>query len=317
VIRVDDLDGDPIAVAFRYSCHPVTMGPRSAVVSSDFPGTARRVVEASVGGLAIFLQGGGGNVSPRAGMGYEDDCRELKERVGLELGGEVVKVAAGIRTATRAGERRPLGNVPNILFTPWNRVEGQMPGTVSAAEEIVPLDYGELPSRDEAEAILADRQRILRERQQGDAQEWELRVAEKEEDWARLLVEATSHAHPTCELLVQAIRVGDVALTGMDAELFFESGLEIRARSPFPHTFALGVTNGTIGYLPRADDYPPGGWRIDERYAVPDLLFQVHPHPVALHPGSERRAVDATLGLLERLASLDTTPSMSDPTIDS
>jgi len=317
VLRVDDLDGSPIAVLFRYSCHPVTMGPRSAVVSSDFPGTARRVVESSIGGLSLFLQGGGGNVNPRAGMGFEDDCRDLKDRVGLELGGEVVKVAAGIRTATRAGERRPLGNVPNILFTPWNRVEGQMPGTVSAAEEIVPLDYGELPSRDEAEAILADRQRILRERQQGDAQEWELRVAEKEEDWARLLVEATSHAHPTCELLVQAIRVGDVALTGMDAELFFESGLEIRARSPFPHTFALGVTNGTIGYLPRADDYPPGGWRINERYAVPDLLFQVHPHPVALHPGSERRAVDATLGLLERLASLDTIAPMSDPTIDS
>jgi len=167
VIRVDDLDGDPIAVAFRYSCHPVTMGPRSAVVSSDFPGTARRVVEASVGGLAIFLQGGGGNVSPRAGMGYEDDCRELKERVGLELGGEVVKIAAGIRTATRAGERRPLGNVPNILFTPWEPVEGPMPVTIAAQEQVVELDYVDLPSPEEAEAILAGRRRVLREQREG------------------------------------------------------------------------------------------------------------------------------------------------------
>ena len=301
VVRVDDLDGEPIAIVFRYSCHPVTMGPRSAVVSSDFPGAARRVVEASVGGLSLFLQGGGGNVNPRAGMGFEDDCRDLKERVGLELGGEVVKVAAGIRTATRAGERRPLGNVPNILFTPWERVEGPMPATVAAAEEIVELEYVELPSRDEAEAILADRRRALRERREGDAQEWEVRVAEKEEDWAQLLVEATSVGRPTCELLLQAIRVGDVALVGMDAELFFESGLDIRARSPFAHTFALGVTNGTIGYLPPEEDHPPGGWRIDGRYAVPDLLFQVHPHPVALHPGSERRAVDAAVALLERL----------------
>ena len=301
VIRVDDLDGDPIAVVFRYSCHPVTMGPLSAVVSSDFPGAARRVVETSVGGLALFLQGGGGNVNPRTGMGYEADCRETKERVGLELGGEVVKVAAQIRTATRAGRRRPLGNVPNILFTPWERIEGPMPVTIAAAEEVVALDYVELPSPDEAEAILAERRRVLRERQAGDAQEWEVRVAEKEEDWARLLVEAASHEHPTCDLFLQAIRVGDVALCGMDAELFFESGLEIRARSPFEHTFALGYTNGTIGYLPRAEDHPTGGWRIDGRYAVPDLLFQVHPHPVALHPGSERRAVDATLRLLERL----------------
>ena len=78
VIRIDDLDGDPIAVVFRYSCHPVTMGPRSAVVSSDFPGVARRVVETSLGGLALFLQGGGGNINPRAGMGYEDDCRDTE-----------------------------------------------------------------------------------------------------------------------------------------------------------------------------------------------------------------------------------------------
>ena len=301
VIRVDDLDGDPIAVVFRYSCHPVTMGPRSAVVSSDFPGVARRVVETSVGGLALFLQGGGGNVNPRAGMGYEDDCRDLKERVGLELGGEVVKVAAGIRTATRAGARRPLGNVPNILFTPWEPVEGPMEVTIAAAEERVRLEYVDLPSAAEAEAILVDRQRILRERQDGDAQEWEVRVAEKEEDWARLLVEATSRDDAHCDLFVQAIRIGEAVVAGMNAELFFESGLEIRSRSPFAHTFALGVTNGTIGYLPRAEDHPPGGWRIEERYAVPDLIFQVHPHPVALHPGSERRAVEAALRLLERL----------------
>src|SRR6185437_11222261 len=54
VVLIDDLDGEPIATVFRYSCHPVTMGPLSAVVSSDFPGPARDVVEGSLGGLALF-----------------------------------------------------------------------------------------------------------------------------------------------------------------------------------------------------------------------------------------------------------------------
>ena len=304
VIRVDDLHGEPIAIAFRYSCHPVTMGPRSAVASSDFPGKARDVVERSLGGLALFLQGGGGNVNPRAGMGFEIDCRDTKDRVGMELGGEVVKVAASIRTSTRRGERRLLGNVPNVLFTPWEAVVGDDAPVLAAAESCVPLDYVGLPSPERAAAILAERRHALAERQGADAPEWEIRVAEKHEDWARLLVEAAGRPHPTCDLHLQAIRIGDVVITGMAAELFFETGLELRARSPFPHTFALGYTNGTVGYLPRAEDHPPGGWDLEASYAVPDMIFQVHPHPVALHPGSEQRAVEATLALVQQLASL-------------
>jgi neutral ceramidase len=302
VIRIDDLDGNPIAVAFRYSCHPVTMGPRSAVASSDFPGVARRVVESSLGGLALFLQGGGGNINPRAGLGFELDCRDTKERVGLELGGEVVKVAAGIRTSTKPGERRPLGNVPNILFTPWEPVDPPVDTHLAAAEATVALEYVDLPSPEEAQAILGERRSILRERRARDAQEWEVRVAEKYEDWAQLLVDAASSGEATCDLFLQAIRVDDIVLSGMNAELFFESGIEIRARSPFPDTFALGYTNGTIGYLPRAEDHPPGGWDVHATYAVPDLIFQVHPHPVALHPDSERRAVEATLALIQGLS---------------
>jgi hypothetical protein len=302
VIRVDDRNGNPIAVAFRYSCHPVTMGPRSAVASSDFPGVARNVVESSIGGLALFLQGGGGNINPRAGMGLELDCRDTKNRVGLELGGEVVKVAATIRTSTRRGERRTLGKVPDVLFTPWEPVDGDACTHLAAAERTVALDYADLPPVDEAREILAAWQETLEGRRARDAQEWELRVAEKYEDWARLLFEAAGRGEATCDLFVQGIRVGDIVIIGMNAELFFETGLEIRARSPFPDTFALGYTNGSIGYLPRAEDHPPGGWDVHATYAVPDLIFQVHPHPVALHPDSERRAVDASLALIRGLS---------------
>ena len=115
--------GRPIAVLFRYSAHPVTVGSRSQVASADYPGPAREVLERNLGGLALFLQGCGGNVNPRVGIGYEVDCSDTKNRVGLELGGEALRVAARIRTNRRAGERRPLGNVPNILFTPWEPVE--------------------------------------------------------------------------------------------------------------------------------------------------------------------------------------------------
>jgi hypothetical protein len=301
VVRVDDLDGNPIAVVFRYSAHPVTVGSRSAVASPDYPGPARDVLEQNLGGLALFLQGCGGNVNPRVGIGYEVDCRDTKNRVGLELGGEALKVAAGIRTNTRAGERRPLGNVPNILFTPWEPVEGDTCTHLSAVETTVQLEFDELPSPERAREILAHWQRTREERVAGDALDWQVRAARKYEHWAAKLVAAVEDGHPTHPLEIQAIRVNDVVIAAMNMEVFFETGLEIRDRSPLPDTFVLGYTNGCFGYLPRGEDYPEGGWKIDESYAVPDLIPQAWAMPVILHPDSARRAVEASLDLIGRL----------------
>ena len=301
VLRVDDLDGNPIAVVLRYSAHPVTVGSRSQVASPDYPGPARDVLERNLGGLALFLQGCGGNVNPRVGIGYEVDCRDTKNRVGLELGGEALKVAAGIRTNTRAGERRPLGNVPNILFTPWEHVDGDTCTHLAAAETTVPLEYDELPSPEQAREILAHWQRTREERAAGGALDWEIRAAKKYEHWATKLVAAVEDGHPTHDLHIQAIRVNDVVIAAMDMEVFFETGLEIRDGSPLPDTFVLGYTNGCFGYLPRGEDYPEGGWKIDESYAVPDLIPQAWAMPVILRPDSARRAVDASLELIRSL----------------
>lgn len=303
VIRVDDLDGNPLATLFRYSCHPVTVGPRSMVASTDFPGPAREVLETNLGGLALFLQGCGGNINPRVGIGYEVDCRDTKKRIGLELGGEALRVAARIRTNTRAGGRRPLGSVPNILFTPWEAVgEGETCTYLGAVEETVALDFVELPSLAEAKAIQERWTKILAERRARDAQEWEIRLAVKMVRWTQALVESAAQEHPTFSLNLQAIRVNDVVLTGMNVETFFETGLTIREKSPFRDTFVLGYTNGSTSYLPRAEDYPEGGWKLDGSYAVPDMLFQFYNVPVAFKPDAEQRAIDGTLKLLKQLS---------------
>jgi hypothetical protein len=302
VIRVDDLEGNPIAIVFRYSCHPVTIGGRSAVASTDYPGPARDVLERSLGGLAVFLQGCGGNINPTYGIGYEVDCRDIKMRMGLALGGEALKVASGIRTHIRPGARKPLGNIANILFTPWEPVSGETCTYLGAVEQDLPLEFGELPSLAQAEAVRTEKQQRLADLRSRNAAEWEIRVAETFDRWGEMLVASVKHGHPTCDLTIQAFRVNDIVIAGMNAEVFYETGLALRAQSPFKHTFINGYTNGTTYYLPRAEDYPPGGWKIDAAYAVPDMLFQFHLFPVAFRDDSEQRAVAATLGLLEDLS---------------
>jgi hypothetical protein len=301
VIRVDDLDGTPIATLFRFSAHPVTVGPRSQVASTDYPGPARDVVERSLGGLALFLQGCGGNVNPAVGIGYEIDCRDAKNRVGMELGGEVLKVAAGIRTNRRAGERRPLGTVPNILFTPWEPVDDATCSFLGAVEDVIELEYVQLPTLDRARALHEHWQREVDARLARHAQTWEIRVAKKYESWSRNLMQAIEDGHPTCELRAQVMRVNDVVFVGIDAEVFFETGEDIRSRSPFPDTLVLGYTNGLVAYLPRAEDYPPGGWDVEASYALPDLIPQAWGLPAAFDPRSADRAVELAVGLIEQL----------------
>ena len=302
VIRVDDMDGRPIATVFRYSCHPVTVGPRSEIISTDFPGPAREVIERNLGGLALFLQGCGGNINPRYGIGYEVDCRDMKNRAGMVLGGEALKVAANIRTDKRPGARKPLGNVPNILFTPWEPVRGETCTYLGAAEQAVPLEFIALPSLAEAEAIHTHWQETLDQRVERDAQEWEIRYAEKFVLWASVLVEAVKNGHPAADLNIQALRINDIVIAGMNVETFYETGLSIRAQSPFKDTFVLGFTNGSMSYLPRAEDYPDGGWKLDASYAVPDLLFQSYLQPVAFRPDAEQRAIAGTLAVIGQLA---------------
>lgn len=304
VVRVDDLNGQPLAIAFSYGCHPVVVGPRSPVISPDFPGAAREVVERVWGAPALFLQACGGDIMPIGGMGYETDCRDAKSRVGTALAGEVVKVAAELRSHVKRGERTWLRSLlgKGMTLTPWVPVEGETCAFLGAASATIALDLLELPSLAEAEAIRDERHRDLEEARAA-GQERNIQVTTRFAAWADRLVEAVRAGHPkTWDVAVQVIRVNDIVLVGLSAETFAGTGLTIKARSPFAHTQVLGYTNGCVCYLPRAQDYPTGGWVVRARYQIPDLVFQAYLLPTGLHPGSEQRVVERAAAMVSQLA---------------
>ncbi len=61
---------------------------------------------------------------------------------------------------------------------------------------------------------------------------------------------------------LQTIRIGDVAIVGVPAELFTVLGMEIKRRSPFPHTFIAELSNDWIGYVPNREAYQAGGYQV-------------------------------------------------------
>jgi hypothetical protein len=301
VIRVDDLNGRPIAILGSLGCHTVVVGPRDQAASPDFPGPARRVIESTLGGLALFLQACGGDVMPTGGMGYETDCTDANERVGMMLGAEVVKVAAGLRTHIQRGERTALGSVSAISLWPWVPVDDEgSTARLDVRSERIWLDFVDLPTLEDAQAIL-DEKRSLLDTARATGDDRQIAPATRFVTWAEVLVDAVETNRTTIDFEVQALRIDDLALVALSAEAFSGTGIEIKARSPFEHTNVLGYSNGCVMYLPRPQDYPAGGWDVHVRYKIPDMLFQNYLVPVAFHPDSERKVVETALRLLDEL----------------
>jgi hypothetical protein len=59
---------------------------------------------------------------------------------------------------------------------------------------------------------------------------------------------------------VQAIRIGDLALCALPGEPFCQTGLDLKAKSPFKPTVMVGMANDYAGYLPTEEQHALGGY---------------------------------------------------------
>jgi hypothetical protein len=79
-------------------------------------------------------------------------------------------------------------------------------------------------------------------------------------------------------LILQAFRLGDLAITAIPCEVFVEIGLEIKEKSPFKPTFTTSLANGYNGYLPTPEHHKLGGyetWRARSSYLEVDASDKV------------------------------------------
>ena len=75
------------------------------------------------------------------------------------------------------------------------------------------------------------------------------------------------------ELVLQALRVGDLTIVAVPCEVFVEIGLELKQRSSRKPLFLVSLANGYNGYLPTPDHHALGGyetWRARSSYLEVD-----------------------------------------------
>ena len=83
VARVTDDAGNTIASVVNYACHPTTLAWENTLISPDYIGAMREVVERDTGAPCLFLQGASGELGPREG--FVGDTA-VADRNGCELG---------------------------------------------------------------------------------------------------------------------------------------------------------------------------------------------------------------------------------------
>lgn len=68
---------------------------------------------------------------------------------------------------------------------------------------------------------------------------------------------------PTVPVHITVARIGnDIAFAGFNVEMLTEIGMEIKAGSPYKHTFIITHCNGASGYLAPAELYKEGGYEV-------------------------------------------------------
>jgi hypothetical protein len=83
VARVTDDAGQMLASIVNYACHPTTLAWENTLISPDYIGAMRELVERDTGAPCLFLQGASGELGPREG--FVGDTA-VADRNGRELG---------------------------------------------------------------------------------------------------------------------------------------------------------------------------------------------------------------------------------------
>ncbi|GMW03029.1 MAG: hypothetical protein AMXMBFR84_41650 [Candidatus Hydrogenedentota bacterium] len=298
VMRIDRADGHPIAVLYNFACHPYLTVPRGGV-TADFPGFASAVIEETLGegALALFIQGAGGDITD---VHYKDVNRPRDaEPLGTMLGLSTLKAWRTITPSPAKlqviSEKLDLPRKNDFerkiaaLQEEQAALLRNLRGTSLNFETFLPLyikythdpdtpsnySYKYLQSAalgtDEFGEIDAQN-RAHMDKYMRNIRSMEI-LASIEDDIATLrrhqaINERSGETTITTEIL--GVRIGEFVFISSPAEVLVQIGLNVKAASPFEHTYMAAYSNGYIHYGPPASEYEKGGYEVTECLLAPE-----------------------------------------------
>jgi hypothetical protein len=253
-----------LIILFSHACHPYIMGGDSLYVSGDFPSLACFELEQEAGTIGFFLNGCAGNIAPLAAFQGIEKAREEGKRLA---------------TAVHNGLKEAVGDDSS---------------TIAATTALVHLPYLPLPSDEEIDLIVKKEERVVRPEEKRN-REIQRKIGEALAGWGSQMKGVVRGSAPLlpvqCE--IQALRIGRLALLGISGEPFYEIGEVLRAQGRLPTVWPLGYTNAYCGYIPTQEEYPRGGYEVDDSWKYVGAW--------KVDETCERRVLESGKGVLSKL----------------
>ena len=150
--RVTKDTGEVSAVIVNYACHPVSLGGANRLLSPDYIGAMREVIEAHVPGAAcVFFQGAAGDVTPR--RSYEGDV-EAADQNGRELGYAALSAFTSMFPPGQNLEYQGVEESGTALGIWRLRAKASVATTISGEVVTASLPVRDMPTRPELERQL-------------------------------------------------------------------------------------------------------------------------------------------------------------------
>lgn len=267
--RVTDATGRIIATIVNYACHPVSMGGGNRLLSPDYPGPMRALVESKTGGaVCVFLHGASGELTPR--RSYEGKP-EAAEQNGRELGYAALSVLTGMLPPGQELKYQGIEESGTPLGVWRLKSKAHVSTTLSVEQVTEHLPLKALPPRAELEAKL-----------KAATERFEIERIERSLARRDLVDNA-----PTGKFEFAVWRLGEAFLVGTPAEPYSLFQTALREKYADTTVAVLNLSDGTTTYLP-----VPIAFKRDT-YQVRVALYE---------PGSLERVTKAAATAIHNLA---------------
>jgi hypothetical protein len=258
VAKATSDDGKPLGVLVNYACHPTTLAWENTLISPDYVGAMREVIEKETGAPCLFLQGSSGELGPYEG--YVGDTA-VADRNGRQLG---FAALSGLESLPPPGTHFEYAGpvVSGAILGSWKHQKTDRDfGVCKTRHFTVNLPYRlELPTEAETRAELAkweaEEAKARHANDTARVSECRARAEQMTRQLARLAALPAGKAYP---LPVSVLRFGDALWVFTAGELYQYFQITLRKRFPKLAVVVATLTNDwQPGYLPAAASYGYG-----------------------------------------------------------